>query len=140
MRVNVLMVAEKPSIAATVANALSGGDFDSQRGGMPVHEYEGDFRGFPARFLVTSVAGHIFSTDFPPEYQNRETVDPVTLFAAPVVKKAEKGSMVRHIQQCAAGAHFIVLWLDCDREGENICFEVLQLARPRMAPPPAGTV
>ena len=32
----------------------------------------------------------------------------------------------------ARRCEYLVLWLDCDREGENICFEVIGTAGPGM--------
>ncbi|CAJ1433993.1 unnamed protein product [Effrenium voratum] len=139
MVVSVLMVAEKPSIAQTLADALSPGHkYSSRTGASPackVHEYEGDFYGQRAWFKVTSCAGHVYSIDFPPEYNNWDRVEPLTLFGAPTVKQEAnpKLRMPKHFQTEAKGCSYLVLWLDCDREGENICFEVIDNAVPYMS-------
>jgi DNA topoisomerase-3 len=100
---------------------------------LPIHELTSSLK-FPkapyatsVTHLVTSVAGHVYNVDFPTEYQSWDTVDPAELFHAPIVKKPCKGSVVKHLQDVIKGADFLVLWLDCDREGENICFEVLDV-------------
>jgi DNA topoisomerase-3 len=56
----VLMVAEKPSIALSIASVLSHGQMSTRRGSTEVHEFDGMFRGFKAHYRVTSVIGHVF--------------------------------------------------------------------------------
>ena len=129
-KITVLHIAEKPSIAQAIAKGLCSGKSEYRGSALPVHEFVDN--GFPkapfakqCRHCVTSVAGHVFSVDFPPQFQSWDSVDPAELFRAPVVKKPNKGSVVKHLQDEARGVDFIVLWMDCDREGENINFEVL---------------
>eukprot|EP00804_Cyclotella_cryptica_P011112 CCRYP_020500-RD/>CCRYP_020500-RD protein AED:0.15 eAED:0.15 QI:179/1/1/1/1/1/9/334/1141 len=127
----VVHIAEKPTIAQAIAQGLNGGAPAKSVGkSLPVHEFTNPpFPKAPKASKVThrvsSVAGHVFNVDFPAEYQSWDTVDPAELFYAPLVKKPCKGSVVKHLQDLAKGSDFIVLWMDCDREGENINFEVL---------------
>jgi DNA topoisomerase-3 len=84
----VMMVAEKPSIALSITEALCGKNFEKRTGpakGIPIYTFKGHFKGHAANFKVTSVAGHVYNRDFPMEYQNRGK-DPVILFDAPTVR------------------------------------------------------
>eukprot|EP00899_Mesostigma_viride_P006662 jgi/Mesvir1/15998/Mv08302-RA.2 len=136
----VLMVAEKPSIALSIAQALSYGKMSTQRSALDVHYFNGSFRGRHADFKCTSVIGHIYNCDFPPNYQNWDTTDPASLFDAPTVKveSNKKAHVCKHLQSEAKGCEYLVLWLDCDREGENICFEVMENTVQWMRTPEAG--
>lgn len=76
MIATVLMVAEKPSLASSIAQHLSNGTSRHTKRIMDVHEWNGTFEGQSARFKMTSVIGHVFSIDFPKEYNNWDKVDP----------------------------------------------------------------
>ena len=130
--ITVLHIGEKPSIAEAIAKGLSKGDRSVIKKVMPVHTFTNP--SFPkaphakkVTHKVTSVAGHVFSVDFPQEYQSWESVDPAELFKANIKRKPCQGSVVKHLATEAKGVDFIVLWMDCDREGENINFEVLDV-------------
>jgi DNA topoisomerase-3 len=131
--VSILMVAEKPSICTAIADALYAMNRSCNKEPLfnkgrspPVYEFSGMFFGQLANFRITSVTGHVFSLDFPSKYQNWDQIDPLELFTAPTSHTSDKGGIVKHLEREARGIDKLVLWMDCDREGENICFEVIR--------------
>lgn len=87
----VLMVAEKPSLAESLARILSNNTSRSRKGfnGVcSVHEYKGSFLNHRnVHFKFTSVCGHVMASDFPQKYNNWDRVEPRELFYADVIKK-----------------------------------------------------
>ncbi|KRY51119.1 DNA topoisomerase 3-beta-1 [Trichinella britovi] len=136
----VLMVAEKPLLAKSIAEILSNGRMSTRRGfnGVcSIHEYDGDFFGQSVRFKMTSTCGHVMTMNFPKKYNDWDRVDPATLFHADVIKEEAnpKLKMVNFLASEGRGVDYLVLWLDCDKEGENICFEVIDIVQPMMRHP-----
>lgn len=124
----VVLISEKPSIAEMIAKNLSGGQFDKHSGpGTPVYEFQHNFRGKQCRFLSGSVAGHVFNIDFDNEFNNWQ-VEHRRLFERGHTKYVPVShSLLSHLKSLCSGASELILCLDNDREGENICFEVLSV-------------
>ncbi|XP_058181028.1 DNA topoisomerase 3-beta isoform X3 [Rhododendron vialii] len=78
--------------------------------------------------IIKSHQSSAMFSDFPAAFQDWTVTDPLDLFQAPVLKTESnpKAHIRRHLSQEARGSSHLVLWLDCDREGENICFEVIE--------------
>lgn len=73
--------------------------------------------------------GHLFSLDF----CEATGSDPGNLYGAATQKVPEESTaahgVCEHIAAAAQGCDYLFLWLDCDREGENICYEVISVCR-----------
>ncbi|XP_002155556.4 uncharacterized protein LOC100215195 [Hydra vulgaris] len=130
----VLIVAEKPSVAKMIAEQLSGGHFRTRRGKSRANQIFEFIKWFgPAqqkcKLMVTSVVGHIFGLGF----AGRPDRDISKLFDASVEKQladsTKKLNIVEHLQELGQESEYLFLWLDCDREGENIGFEVISLTQ-----------
>ena len=134
--INILMIAEKPSIARTISKILGRENLinRSNEKGWCYYEFDGEFKGVNAHFIISAVTGHIYQVDFPDEYQGYD-IDPFTLFDAPIEKvESDENSYlnIEWLNGISKNIDILCLWLDCDREGENICYEVMHNVLPNM--------
>ncbi|XBH57880.1 DNA topoisomerase 3-alpha [Aegilops tauschii subsp. strangulata] len=130
--IRVLNVAEKPSVAKSVAEILSRGGMQSRAGRSRynrVFEFNYAIGAQACHMLVTSVTGHLMELDFDDRYRRWYSCDPAELFHAPVRKAVpqDKQDIKRTLEEEARTCQWLVLWLDCDREGENIAYEVVDI-------------
>lgn len=126
-----LNVAEKPSVAKQIQLTLSGGRSETVRSSSrfnPVFQFT--YRG-SITMLVTSVAGHVTEEDFTGAAKSWKGFPLRELFTAPITKcyRENVKDIKENIENLMRRADTLVLWLDCDREGENICFEVVEIAK-----------
>lgn len=80
---------------------------------------------------MTCVTGHLTNVEFTPEYKNWSHPPPESLFRAPVVTSVhdDKKQIAKNLESQARYAQLLVIWTDCDREGEHIGQEIVTAAQ-----------
>jgi DNA topoisomerase-3 len=79
----------------------------------------------------TSVRGHMMTYEFDQSCKNWILETTENLFQENPIKTVTKDCMElkSNLEKYGQGIDTLILWLDCDREGENICFEVIDVVR-----------
>lgn len=135
----VLNVAEKPSVAKEVSRVLSNGGARSSPGRSQyntVWEFPLNLRGQQVIMVFTSVTGHLMEMDFPTAYRKWRSCAEEQLFTLDVSKSVRDANarVKDNLVHLARSCDRLMLWLDCDREGENIAYEVIEVCCRAKAP------
>jgi DNA topoisomerase-3 len=93
--------------------------------------YDFDYPQTHAQFTVTSVSGHLLEHDFGDAHRKWYSCQPIELFDAPVEAHVRKDNLAikDNLEKEARRAQQLMIWTDCDREGENIGAEVMMVCR-----------
>ncbi|CAH0579356.1 unnamed protein product [Chrysodeixis includens] len=129
-----LNVAEKNDAAKNIAQHLSRGT-SRRREGLSqynkIYEFESELMGQKCQMVMTSVSGHLLNLEFVGAYKGWQSCSPLALFDAPVFKfcpenyEKIKKTLEREVRSCQG----LIIWTDCDREGENIGFEIIEVCK-----------
>ncbi|XP_012057921.1 PREDICTED: DNA topoisomerase 3-alpha-like [Atta cephalotes] len=131
----VLNVAEKPDAAKNIAGYLSHGTSRKREGFSKynkIFEFNVQLWGQNCQMLMTSVSGHLLNYDFTNAYRKWHSCHPLNLFDAPVFKRCVEENhenIKKTLEREARFCNALIIWTDCDREGENIGFEVIQVCQ-----------
>ncbi|XP_032125037.1 DNA topoisomerase 3-alpha isoform X3 [Sapajus apella] len=130
----VLCVAEKNDAAKGIADLLSNGRMRRREGLSKfnkIYEFDYHLYGQNVTMVMTSVSGHLLAHDFQMQFRKWQSCNPLVLFEAEIEKYCPenfvdiKKTLERETRQCQA----LVIWTDCDREGENIGFEIIHVCK-----------
>ena len=133
----ILSVAEKPSVAKELARIIANNQQYQTKNTYSV--YNKIFEIPNVNFMgqsnysmkMTSVRGHLLEIEFDPKFKGWHSCQPIELFTAPIHKsiKPDCVDIQRTLEEEARKCSILLLWLDCDLEGENIGFEVIDICK-----------
>jgi DNA topoisomerase-3 len=130
----VLNVAEKNDAAKNLANIMSNGASRMRNGESQynkIYEFNLQLFGKNCQMLMTSVSGHLLALEFPQQYRGWQSCSAEELFSAEVLKGCPenfekiKRTLEREVRSCDK----LIIWTDCDREGENIGYEIIDVCK-----------
>lgn len=131
----VLNVAEKNDAAKNIAGYLSRGNCRKREGLSvynKIYEFNVNLWNENCQMIMTSVSGHLLNHEFVGSYRKWNACHPLSLFDAPVVKNCLDDNYLkikRTLEREAKSCKSLIIWTDCDREGENIGFEIMQVCQ-----------
>lgn len=144
----VLCVAEKPSAARQLVDAICQGGVNASRRRPGQSQYNHVFEfetsapiasistspNETVTLVFTSVTGHLFEQEFEARYRGWGSCDPSVLLDRSVSSiycgpPEEKMPLVRTLQEEARDCLALVLWLDGDSEGEKIAADVASVVQ-----------
>ncbi|XP_066595164.1 DNA topoisomerase 3-alpha [Prorops nasuta] len=131
----VLNVAEKNDAAKNIANIISRGGSRKREGLSKynkIYEFNTQLWNKNCEMIMTSVSGHLLGYDFQGIYRKWQSCNPLSLFDAPVFKSCTNENLInikKTLEKEVRGCEALIIWTDCDREGENIGFEIIQVCQ-----------
>ncbi|CAG8584827.1 7501_t:CDS:10, partial [Ambispora gerdemannii] len=135
-----LCVAEKPSVSKSLAQILAQGlahtsPRTEQSANKYIKNYTFSFQdntGFLNEVTITAVLGHLTEIDFVEGY-NWQECNPISLFDAPIQNTISQNmtDVAQNLKNRSYNVECVMIWTDCDREGENIGKEVVEVCRQR---------
>ena len=129
MTLKVLCVAEKNDAAREISRLLSNNSSHRKEGLSKfnkIYEFSCQMLNNNARVSMTSVSGHLLTQDFSANFKGWEKCHPVSLFSAPILRFCPDNfqPIKKTLERESVKNEVLVLWTDCDREGENIASEI----------------
>ncbi|ORD94294.1 TOP3A [Enterospora canceri] len=123
----IVNVAEKPSVAKSISRILSKSVVTTKSPNKYCMNH--NFKLDADQMVFTSVLGHLVELNFAPEYRNWGNTDPYDLFDGEITRdvRDDLSGVKKNITKLADEADMVVIWTDCDREGENIGKQIKDL-------------
>ena len=126
-------VAEKNSVAAKLAPFLCSRNTSPRGRGNALYK-TCDFKGEwldkgEVNHVMTAVRGHLLAHDFTGKVKSWHGCDPITCLdqnEGVITEYCEDdmNNVKQNLIDIAKKSHLLVIWTDCDREGEHIGFEI----------------